>query len=192
MLRKLFFNIMYLQKPVWDTGISPPELLSFIATHAPGRALDMGCGTGTNVITLAKHGWDVVGVDFSRPAIHLAKKKARQYAVQVDFHLGDVTRLNSITGRYDLVLDMGCFHSLPPGKRHSYIDKVEQLLADKGTFLLYLFFTSDLDTFSPGASEADISFITQKLHLVERKDSTERGFRPSAWFTLQKYMSIIG
>jgi cyclopropane fatty-acyl-phospholipid synthase-like methyltransferase len=186
MLRKLWFNLAYYQKPVWDTGISPQELLDFIATHEPGMALDLGCGTGTNVITLAKHGWKVVGVDYSKRAIHIAKKKAQQESVDVDFRLVDVTQLNSITGRFDLVLDMGCFHSLPPTKRPSYIIKVSQILADNGTFLLYLFYKSSPDGYGPGASEADISFITQVLHLVELKDSTERGIRPSAWFTLQK------
>jgi SAM-dependent methyltransferase len=186
MMRKLFFNIAYLQKPVWDTGISPPELLDFIANHNPGRALDLGCGTGTNAITLAKHGWDVTGVDFVKRAINLARQNAQQYGVSVNLHVDDVTRLNSVTGRFDLVLDMGCFHSLPPTTRQAYILKIDQLLADSGTFLLYLFMKSSPDGSGPGATDADIYFITQNLNLVSRKDGNERGERPSAWLALQK------
>jgi SAM-dependent methyltransferase len=186
MMRKLFFNIAYLQKPVWDTGISPPELLDFIANHNPGRALDLGCGTGTNAITLAKHGWYVTGVDFVKRAINLARQNAQLYGVKVDLRVDDVTRLESITGKFDLILDMGCFHSLPPSTRQAYILKIDQLLANSGTFLLYLFMTSNPDWSDPGASDADISFITQNLNLVERKDGTERGERPSAWLTLRK------
>lgn len=186
MLRKLWFNLAYVQKPIWDTGISPQELVDFIATHAPGRALDLGCGTGTNVITLAKYGWDVIGVDFSRRAIQIAKKKAQQNGMNVDLRNEDVVQLNSITGSFDLILDMGCFHSLPPNKRPSYILKIDQLLADTGTSLIYMFIKHHLDGSGPGASETDIHFITQKLQLVERMDSTERGIRPSAWFTLNK------
>ncbi len=189
MLRKLFFNLAYYQKPVWDTGISPPELLDFIATHEPGRALDLGCGTGTNVITLAKHGWDVVGVDFAKHAISLAKRKANFYAVHVDLHHEDVTQLTTINAKFDLILDIGCFHSLPPSKRSSTILKINQLLAENGTYLLYVFMTSGPE-FTPGVSEEDIRFITQNLHLVERKDSTERGIRPSAWLTFQKISQI--
>jgi SAM-dependent methyltransferase len=186
MLRKLFFNLAYLQKPVWDTGISPPELLDFIANHNPGRALDLGCGTGTNAITLAKHGWEVTGVDFVKRAVNLAQQNAQQYAVKVDFQVDDVTRLDSVTGRFDLVLDLGCFHSLPPTTRQAYILKIDQLLADSGTFLLYFFMKSNPDGVGPGATDADIRFITENLHLVARKDGTERGERPSAWLTLQK------
>jgi cyclopropane fatty-acyl-phospholipid synthase-like methyltransferase len=186
MMRKLFFNLAYLQKPVWDTGISPPELLDFIDTHNPGRALDMGCGTGTNAITLAKHGWDVVGVDFVKRAINLARQNAEQYGVRVDLRVDDVTRLDSVTGRFDLILDMGCFHSLPPSTRQAYILKIDQLLTDSGTFLLYFFMKSNPDAVGPGATDADIRYVTQNLHLLARQDGFERFERPSAWLTLQK------
>jgi cyclopropane fatty-acyl-phospholipid synthase-like methyltransferase len=186
MMRKFFFNIAYLQKPVWDTGISPPELLEFINTHDPGRALDLGCGTGTNAITLAKSGWEVVGIDFVKRAINIAKKNIEQFDVEVDFRVEDVTHLESVSGKFDLVLDMGCFHSLPPSTRPAYILKIDQLLTDSGTFLIYLFLKSDTNDSGNGASEADIHFITEKLQLVNRKDGSERGMRPSAWLTLQK------
>src|SRR5689334_21905005 len=52
MLRRLSFNLWYFRNPPWDSGISPPELLEFIQTHPAGKAIDLGCGTGTNVITL--------------------------------------------------------------------------------------------------------------------------------------------
>jgi len=187
MMRKLWFNLAYLQKPIWDTGSSPQELITFITTHVSARALDLGCGTGTNVITLAKHGWDVTGVDFSRRAIQIAKKKAQENDVHVDLRVEDVTRLDSIMGKYDLILDMGCFHSLSTNKRPSYILKIDQLLAKTGIFLVYLFFKSHPDRGGPGVSEIDIRFVTQVLQLVERKDSTERGIRPSAWLTLKRY-----
>jgi cyclopropane fatty-acyl-phospholipid synthase-like methyltransferase len=189
MMRKLFFNIAYLQKPVWDTGISPPELLEFIDSHRPGRALDLGCGTGTNAITLAKSGWQVVGVDFVRRAINLARKNAEQYEVAVEFRVEDVTRLESVTGKFDLVLDMGCFHSLPPTTRQTYILKIDKLLSNGGTFLIYMFLKTGPDSSGPGASEADLRFITEKLELVNRQDGTERGSRPSAWLRLQKRSS---
>jgi cyclopropane fatty-acyl-phospholipid synthase-like methyltransferase len=186
MLQKLFFNLAYLQKPVWDTGISPPELMDFISSHNPGRAVDMGCGTGTNVITLAKHGWEVIGVDFVRRAINIAKNNAEQYDVDAKFLVDDVTRLEKVSGKFDLVLDMGCYHSLPPATRQAYISKINDLLADSGTLLLYIFIKPNPDIVGPGVTDADIQYITQNLHLVGRKDGTERGIRPSAWLTLQK------
>jgi len=186
MLRRILFSLLYLHKPVWDTGVSPPELVDFIATSSPGRALDVGCGTGTNLITLAKSGWQVTGIDFTPWAIQIAKKKSRLNHVQADLRIKDVTRLDVSLGCFDLILDMGCFHSLPPNKRPSYISKINQLLADTGTYLLYLFIKPNTAVWSPGATAEDIHFITNAFELVTRRDSTERGIRASAWFMLKK------
>ena len=113
MFRKLFFNLQYFKQPPWDTGISPPELIQFMAGHPPGRALDLGCGTGTNAIELAKRGWQVTGIDFARRAIRIAHSKAKMAGVQIDFRVADVSKLPDIAGPFDLILDIGCFHSLP-------------------------------------------------------------------------------
>ncbi|MDK1118669.1 MAG: methyltransferase domain-containing protein [Anaerolineae bacterium] len=69
MFRNLFFKLIYYFKPPWDTGISPPELFDFIKNNPAGAAIDLGCGTGTNLIRLAQAGWDVTGVDFVARAI---------------------------------------------------------------------------------------------------------------------------
>ena len=50
MLQRLFFNLWYYFNPPWDTGITPPEVVEAIdgpEALRPGRALDLGCGTGT-------------------------------------------------------------------------------------------------------------------------------------------------
>src|SRR3990172_1030198 len=123
-LRRLFFNLWYNWKPPWDTGISPPELMDFISHHPPGRALDLGCGTGTNVITLAQHGWQATGIDFAQRAIKKAHRKARQAGVNVDLRVADVTRLEELSGLFELILDMGCYHSLPSAGRQAYLSNL--------------------------------------------------------------------
>jgi SAM-dependent methyltransferase len=108
----------------WDTGVTPPEVVDLIEGSPPlppGSALDLGCGTGTNALYLARHGWEVVGVDFSEPAIEAATTKAEGVAA-VRFVQGDVTRLEAlgIDGPFDLVLDIGCFHSVSLRRRRAY------------------------------------------------------------------------
>ena len=93
MWRHLLFDTLYrLGRPIWDTP-PPQELCDAIEgpnAMPPGHALDVGCGTGTNVIYLAKHGWQATGIDFSAAAI----RKARTDAHGIDgatFIEGDVT-----------------------------------------------------------------------------------------------------
>jgi len=158
--------------------------MAFIERNPPGRALDLGCGTGTNAITLAQHGWRVTGVDFVGKAIRSAQRKARQAVVEVDFRQEDVTRLRGITGPFDLVLDIGCFHSLPAESKAAYVQNMERLLAPNGTFLMYAFFQDDES--KPGLKEQDLVLISDHLRLVGRQDGWERGSRPSAWFSFGK------
>jgi len=184
--RKLFYSIFYFRQPPWDTGISPPELMAFIEAHSSGRALDLGCGTGTNAITLAQHGWQVVGVDFVGRAVRAARRKARQVGVLVNFHIDDVTKLNSITGPFDLVLDIGCLHSLSIQQKAVYIDNLTRRLTPQGTFLLYTFITTDETVQERGLTPGDLTRLAGRLHLVQRQDGTDRGDRASAWLTYQR------
>ena len=40
-------------------------MLAEVAGLAPGRALDVGCGSGADAIWLASQGWQVMAVDIS-------------------------------------------------------------------------------------------------------------------------------
>lgn len=186
MHRWIFFNLAYYQRPIWDTGISPPELMDFIATHAPGQAIELGSGSGTNAVTLAKAGWKVTGVDFAHRAIRLARKKARQNGVQVDFHMDDVTRLGAIHGPFDLILDIGCFHSLSSSAQSKYSANIERLLAPTGTYLLYAFFKHQAEILGPGITEDTVHKLREKFELIQRQDGNEGDIRPSAWLTFKR------
>ena len=180
--RRLFFHWRYLGSPSWDTGTTPPELYAFILSHPPGRALDLGCGTGTNAITLAVAGWDVIGIDFVGSAIAAGHKKASQTGVNVDLRQGDVTHLKNIQGRFDLVLDIGCFHSLSVEGKIAYVRQLGELLAPQGTYLLYGFY-HDPERGESGLKTSDLELLSQRLDCVERVDGTDRRDRRSAWFT---------
>ena len=186
MFRRLAFNIWYFRKPPWDSGISPPELLEFIRTHPAGKAIDLGCGTGTNVITLAKAGWQVTGVDFALRAIRMAKNKVRREKIEADLRVGDVTRLDNITGPFDLALDIGCFHSLPQTGKLDYLTQLDRLLAPGGFWLMYGFFNPDPLQPGPGLAEAEIDLISSRFVPVSRQNGFDRRERPSAWFLFQK------
>lgn len=187
LFRRLLFHYWYFGQPKWDTGISPPELLDFIQMHRPGRAIDLGCGTGTNVITLAKAGWQVTGVDFAPRAVQLATRKINDAGVQAELLVDDASTLRRINGSYDLALDIGCFHGIPREGQSKYLKQLDWILAQDGFWLMYGFFKpSALDT-GTGLVEADMNLISSQLTLVWRRDGfDDKRERPSAWFLFQK------
>ena len=72
-LDRILYRLTYrLGKPRWDTGAPQPELEQLAQGRAPGRALDLGCGTGTDVVYLAGHGWEATGIDFAPEAVAAA------------------------------------------------------------------------------------------------------------------------
>ena len=187
LFRRLLFQYWYFGQPKWDTGISPPELLDFIEKHKPARAIDIGCGTGTNVITLAKAGWQVTGVDFAPRAIQLAKQKLKSTKTQAELYVSDATRLKGIVGPYELAMDIGCFHSIPKAGKADYLQQLQQILAPNGFWLIYGFCTSDALPAGTGLDEADISLISSQLTPVWRRDGfDDKRNRSSAWFLFQK------
>jgi SAM-dependent methyltransferase len=129
---------------LWDTGVPAGRLVDLVegpSPLAPGRALDLGSGTGTNSVYLAGRGWDVTGVDMVPEAIAEARAKAAAAGVAPSFVQGDVTRLEElgIDGGYSLLVDIGCFHTLPETSRDAYAEGVTRA-ADPGATLLMLGF----------------------------------------------------
>lgn len=183
---RLRFFLSYFGSPPWDSGITPPELLQYIQKHPAGRAIDLGCGTGTNVLTLAKNGWHVTGVDFIPKAIRAAKRKLKAANLQADLFVGNVTRLAHLHGPFDLALDIGCFHGV--NDKEAYLSELTRTLAPGGHWLLYGFFRTAASLPSdPGLDEAALTLIHGHGFLqLSRQNGFDKRGRPSAWFLFQK------
>ena len=98
-MKKGVYDLLYRFGAPWD-GPPRADLVRLVesgavtpARLAPGRAIDLGCGTGANVRYLAEHGFDVIGVDYSRVALGIARKRAADAgtAASARFVEGDVT-----------------------------------------------------------------------------------------------------
>ena len=106
--------------------------------------------------------------------------------------VGDVTRLDPIEDSFDLILDIGCYHSLDSEGMSSYREQVKRLLAPGGSYLIYLFFKNEYQSSllrGSNATEADLGPFLDFLELVKRENGTERGKLRSAWLTFRKRVS---
>jgi 2-polyprenyl-3-methyl-5-hydroxy-6-metoxy-1,4-benzoquinol methylase len=186
MRRRLHFWWLYFRnKGRWNTGIVPPEVVRLADRLTPARALDLGCGTGVSSVFLAQHGWLVTGIDFIPSAIRRARQHAQQAGVRVDFRVGDVTRLDTLTARYNLILDIGCFHSLSEVQRTAYVLTVTRLAAPGCVLALYAHFPRLLNGEMIGITPDDVAQRFAPGFAVEATEPGDDGGRPSAWYTLR-------
>ncbi len=192
-ITRLYFWLAYRRgRTPWDTGITPPELVAVVeGDHArpPGRALDLGCGTGTNSIYLARHGWDVSGVDFTARALERASEKAARAGVMVKFYRGDVTRLGDLPlhGPFDLLLDLGCFHGLTPQGRRDYAQGIARLSEPGALLLLYAFVPRKLGGRTVGVTPDDIKAALGESFTCEHIDwGQDAPGTGSAWYTFRR------
>lgn len=119
----------------WDTGEPDPHLAEVIEEHeiAPGKALEVGCGTGTNAIWLAEQGFEVTGVDISETAIARAEKKAAEAQAECEFLTADFLADPIPGAPFDFVYDRGVFHVFDrAAERSQFAAKVAESLAPDG------------------------------------------------------------
>jgi SAM-dependent methyltransferase len=126
------------QMPWYSSRPSPWLVGAARDGHFPpaGSILDVGCGTGTNVLWLARRGFRAFGVDVSPTAVAIAMWRAKRAKVIADFRVASADRLPFERGNFDAALDTGCFHSIPLRFRAPYARELSRVLRPEARFLL--------------------------------------------------------
>ena len=164
-LRNMFDGLA----PTWETRIGPHHLwaldLALEGMPAPGRALDLGTGTGVVALALGERYPDaeVVGVDLSPGMIEEARGKLPpELAGRVRFEVGDASALAFPDGDFELVV----LSNMIP-----FSDELARIVARGGTLVL---------SFSRGA-ETPIYVAPERL----RRELGGRGFAEFAEFSAE-------
>ncbi len=115
--------------PIWDSDRPTSELTRVVLGDriALCAALELGCGTGTNAVWLARQGFTVTAIDVSPRAIERARQRAREAGVSVRFLTGDLRDADQLGGPYDFFVDCGCYGAVQLGDRAGYLDAVARL-----------------------------------------------------------------
>lgn len=186
-----WWNQRYLaQDTPWDTGIVPPELHELVETgllRPPGVALDVGCGTGTNTIFLARLGFTAIGVDFAWSAVVQGRHKALAAGLPAMFCVGDAANLGFLATQASFALDMGCLHSLSSEARARYVESLAERVVPGGLYLMYGF---DLDPYAQGGpagfADGEIEARFSPHFRMRWRRPSKQGERAVAWYLLER------
>jgi SAM-dependent methyltransferase len=137
----------------WDTGQPQPAVVRLASRGGfAGAVLDAGCGTGENALHVAALGWPVLGVDVAQTALAIARAKAADRGIEVEFAAADALRLELLGRRFETVLDCGLFHTFDRDERPGYVASLASVTEPAGT--LYVLCFSDA---GPGTGPHPVS-----------------------------------
>ena len=144
------YDLMYKRGAPWESG-PRSELVGLVedGTLPAGRSIDLGCGSGANVVFLAQHGFDATGVDFSPVALDKARSAAADAGVasETRWIRADLTTLPpaSMHGAFDLVLDYGTLDDMSTPGRMAMARTITVLTRPGGKVLLFCFYAHPED-----------------------------------------------
>src|SRR5919197_1530564 len=132
----------------------PPSahLTAEVGDLRPGRALDAGCGHGSDTLWLAARGWQVTAVDFAATALAYARSTAEaigpDVAERIDWVEADLAPWTPQRDAYDLVV---CLYVHVAGSVEEMVQRMATGVARGGT--LFLVGHRPIDP-APGAAAA--------------------------------------
>jgi 2-polyprenyl-3-methyl-5-hydroxy-6-metoxy-1,4-benzoquinol methylase len=177
----------------WDSGQPSEELIRALDAGAlTGKTvLEIGCGTGTNAIELARRGFEVTAVDYVEQPVQAARAKARAEKVKVDFRVADVLK-DDVGGPYDILFDRGVYHHLRTVDQKALQNFLKRVTRS-GSWWLSLAGNAKekVDPGPPVVHEheirAELGPLFDIVELREFRFTTNKSeFRPLAWSILMR------
>jgi SAM-dependent methyltransferase len=179
----------------WDTRQPEPLLTALVASGAvaPGAALEIGAGTGTNAIWLAEQGFDVLGVDIAPLAVEQARARLNGRALRCRFAVSDFLAAPPV-GPFQFVFDRGCFHVFDAAAdRQRFAAHVAAVLAPAGLWLSVIGSTEGppREQGPPRRTAAEVALaIEPALEIVELRSAGFHQAGIRAWSCLSRRRTL--
>ena len=126
--------------PPWDIGRPQPEFVRLAdAGELAGQVLDVGCGTGEQVMLAATHGAEAMGVDIAELAIQRARDKAAERGIHATFQVADAMHLDRLGRKFDVITDSGLFHVFSDDERPPFVSSLRSALRPGGVYYMMCF-----------------------------------------------------
>jgi SAM-dependent methyltransferase len=124
----------------WDIG-RPQAAIARLASAGAfaGAVLDAGCGTGEHAMLIASLGLPVLGVDVAETALNMAREKARNRGIAVEFATADALEFAGLGRSFETVVDCGLFHTFNSEERQRYAASLASVTQQGGTLQVLCF-----------------------------------------------------
>lgn len=136
----------------WDRGSPSPQLLAWLDSGElqPCRIAVPGCGTGWEVVELAKRGFDVIGIDYTAAAVQKTRALVDAQGLKAEVIQADVLNYQP-QNKFDAVYEQTCLCAIHPEHWLTYSQQLVKWLKPEGS--LWVMFMQML---RPAASEEGV------------------------------------
>jgi len=146
------------------------------------RVLDLGCGNGRHAIYFAREGFTASGIDISETAVEWAKQWAAREGFDVDFRVGEISKLPYESETFDVIVSHGVLDHVPMEQARKAMDEAARILTPGGLFYFDLKSADDVD-FGRGQEAGLNTFVIE--------DGFEQGL-VQHFFTLDEVHELMG
>jgi len=108
-----------------------------------GKLLEVGCGNGKTLLSIARQDFDIAAIDISRKAIELAQKAVGENG-KIIFLEGDVCDLQFGDGLFDGIVCSFVLQHLLEGEREKAIFEMRRVLKPGGFLFVDVFSMEDM------------------------------------------------
>jgi len=113
------------------------EILTLFQTNSVKKILDLGCGSGGYIVSLAKNGFEVYGLDFSMEAIEVSKSWLKEEGYEGNLKLGSIyKKLPYEDNVFDAVLSFRVIHHATIDDIRKMIKELERILKPQGLIFI--------------------------------------------------------
>lgn len=114
-----------------------PKFIELLQGMDAKRILDLGCGTGRHVITLAKQGFRVFGIDVSKKALKVTEERLNEGGLEADLKMGDIyKRLPYEDNWFDAVISIKVLHHAKVSEIRKLIRELERVMRPCGILMI--------------------------------------------------------
>ena len=108
-------------------------MLELFRKRGVKKVLDLGCGSGSHLVYLAKHGFEVYGIDNSEEAVKIAEECFRDSGLKGDLRIGSIYgKLPYEDSFFDAVISFRVIHHARINEIRRCVKEIDRILKPSG------------------------------------------------------------